>query len=147
MPLYLCVLRKAGTHLFKAVFEEMGFKCLSLQCPDAISRTVESIPPSDCRPSSRRRSFVLANTPPPRTFQGECEAGRARIIIGIRDPRAVFLSTLDFLDWRVPLPSPDWYPVAFLRSSLRHIYSSRLDLARGLLRGEALPDSPYDIEA
>lgn len=145
VPLYVCVIRKAGTHLVKPVLEAMGLECRSVLDADAVRGTLRPIPPTDCREGIRKRSFALANVPPPRTLQGECEAGRAKIILGIRDPRAVFLSTLDFLDWRVPMPSPEWHAVGFYRSALRQAYATRDDLARALLDGRILPDNPYDI--
>jgi hypothetical protein len=63
--------------------------------------------------------------------------------MSIRDPRAVFLSLIDFYDWRVPLPDPEWWRIEFRRQSYREAYSTRDMLARALLEHELLDDDPY----
>lgn len=142
IPIYVFVPRKAGTHLFKAVLERLGMRCRSLLIPDAATGPVPRISEREAR---RTPTFVLANVPPPRSYEGECEAGRSKIVLGIRDPRAVFLSTLDFLDHRQPLPSPNWQPVQFYRTALAKACTTREELANALLDPDWLPGNPFDV--
>lgn len=142
IPVYVHVPRKAGTHLLRALCEALGMRCHSLLTADAATGAVPRI---SSRESRQGLVFALANVPPPRSYEGECEAGRTKIVLGIRDPRAVFLSTVDFLDHRVPLPSPDWHPVQFYRTALSKACATREHLARALLDPTWLPGNPFDV--
>lgn len=144
IPIYVFVPRKAGTHLFKAVLESLGLRSYSLLTADAVTGPVPLIAKRDAHCPS---TFALANVPPPRSYEGECEAGRTKIVLGIRDPRAVFLSTLDFLDHRQPLPSPNWHPVQFYRTALAKACGTREELASALLDPQWFPGNPFDVGA
>lgn len=93
--------------------------------------------------SSHVDAFVLAHRLPSHHWRSMCQAGEARVIMSIRDPRAVFLSLIDFYDWRVPLPNPDWRMIEFRRQSYRRAYATREMLALALLEHELLDDDPY----
>lgn len=147
VPVYACVPRKAGTHLLQAVLQALGMRCYSLLDADAVTGATRLVPRLPRYGRGRTPGFVLANVPPPRSYQGACEAGRTKIVLGIRDPRAVFLSTLDFLDNHRRLPSPNWHPVQFFRTALGNAFSTREELAAALLDPTWLPDNPYDVGA
>lgn len=146
IPLYVCTARKSGTHLIRALLENLGLICHSRLTADAAPEPFSNLPSTDCSPEAMRKGFVLSHFPPPRALLGLCEKGTARIILNIRDPRAIFLSCLDFLDWRIPLPSPDWHPVQFYRTALKCAFRTREELAWALLDNDPrLKDSPYDL--
>ncbi len=137
--------RKAGTHLFLEVLEALGMKCHSLLDADAVTQLERPIPKVSQHGGSPCADFAIANVPPPRTYQAECQTGQSKIILCIRDPRAVFLSTLNFLDNRHPLPSPNWHAVQFFRMALGNAFKTRDELAAALLDPTWLPDNPYDV--
>jgi hypothetical protein len=147
MPLYVCSPRKAGTHLISAVLVDLGLRCLSHVATEDEKTPTSAALSTDCSSSSRRRSFVLSHHAPRRVFAGLLQEGKAHCILNIRDPRAIFLACLDYLDWRVPLPSPNWHGVQFYRESLKAFFGTREALAWALLDCDPVfKNGPYDLE-
>ncbi len=132
---YMFSLKKSGTHLVRNVLGELGLACIDrLDYAGAEAVAPTAVPGG---------SFVLSHRLPPQKWRGQCQAGSAKIIMSLRDPRAVFLSLLDFYDWTRPLSAPGMHTVEFRRESCRHAYRDREELGLALLEDELLDDDPF----
>lgn len=132
---YVFTIKKSGTHLLRFLLEELGMNCID--CLD-----YEPVPSTEVVPGDES-AFVLSHRMPSRRFRGSCHARWAKIIMNVRDPRAVFLSLLDFFDWNRPLSANRWYPVMFRRDSCRAAFKDRDTLAMALLEDELIDDDPF----
>ena len=132
---YVFSLKKSGTHLVRNVLGQLGLNCIDqLDYADAEAIAPAAVPGG---------SFVLSHRLPPRQWRDRCQTGEATIIMNLRDPRAVFLSLLDFYDWSRPLSASGMHTVEFRREACRHAYQDREALGLALLEDELLDDDPY----
>ncbi len=132
---YVFSLKKSGTHLVRNLLVELGLTCI-----DQLDYAgAEAVAP-DAAPGG---SFVLSHRLPPQQWRGRCQAGEAKIIMSLRDPRAVFLSLLDFYDWTRPLSASGMHTVEFRREACRHAYQDREELGLALLGDELIDDDPF----
>lgn len=134
-PAYAFAIKKSGTHLLRNVLVQMGLpvrEALDYACT-----------PADAALSPAGDGIVLTHTPPSREWRGRCHAGTAAILMHLRDPRAIFLSLLDFYDWNRPLSTPGMHTVEFRRESCRAAFPDREALGRALLEDEAIDDDPF----
>ena len=132
---YVFSLKKSGTHLVRNLLSELGMTCLyhlDYACP---APHVPANTPGN--------SFVLSHRLPPQPWRGRCQAGEAKIIMSLRDPRAVFLSLLDFYDWTLPLSASGMHTVEFRREACRNAYQNREELGLALLEDDLLDDDPF----
>lgn len=132
---YVFSIMKSGTYLVRSLLECVGMTCIRKFNFEAAGAQVPE--------PSQVDAFILAHRLPSNRWRSMCQAGEAQIIMSIRDPRAVFLSLIDFYDWRVPLPNPEWRIIEFRRQSYQRAYATRELLAYALLEHELLDDDPY----
>jgi hypothetical protein len=111
-----------------------------MSCINRLDYAAESLV---CPHTAEADAFVLSHELPSRRWRGSCQQGQARIIMNLRDPRAVFLSLLDFSDWRVPNPQDSWKPVEFRRQAYKQAFSTREELGLALIHDECLDDDPF----
>jgi len=136
-PLFVFSLHKSGTHLLRNILESLGFGLYStdgsrpdmshalLANPSQYISTVHRLPGDDVRVA--------------------CAKGEARIILNIRDPRDIFLSTIDYFDWT--RPDTAFAHVNFYRQAYSRAFPSRRSLALAILEDRTLGDYPYTISA
>lgn len=134
---YVFTIKKSGSHLIRNVLRELGLTCIDCLRPGSSSR----IQPPDAPVAPR--GFVLSLERPSLPWRGSCQQGRGKIIFNLRDPRAVFLSLLDFYDWNVPLASPGLHTVEFRRAACRAAFRDREQLGMALIHDEQLDDDPF----
>lgn len=132
---YVFTIKKSGTHLLRQILEQLGITCI-----DRLDYTVRELPEPAAESAD---AFVLSHRLPSRRWRGRCHAGEAKIIINIRDPRAVYLSLLDFYDWGRPLSASGMHAVEFRRESCRLAFKDREALGVALLEDELLDDDPF----
>jgi len=132
---YVFSLKKSGTHLVRNVLDQLGLSCIDQLGYAGTEAVAPAAVPS--------KSFVLSHRLPPQQWRGQCQAGIAKIIMSLRDPRAVFLSLLDFYDWNRPLSASGMHTVEFRRESCRRAYKDREELGLALLQDELLDDDPF----
>lgn len=132
---YVYSIKKSGTHLIRNVLVELGQACINCLTFGAAGGVVPSAEPTG--------SFVLSLERPSQPWRASCQQGGARLIFNLRDPRAVFLSLLDFYDWTLPLRTPELHTVEFRRASCRESFKSREELGFALLEDETLDDDPF----
>lgn len=133
-PIYLFTIHKSGSHLLQNLMKEMGFR--------RVYRS-ESLQMDDLALASGR-SFFRSHVPPPNGIRNLCLGGDAKIVLSMRDPRDVALSTLDYFD---PNRKETAFPhVNFIRASIRSMNLSRIELMRRILDRQVLGDYPYQIE-
>jgi hypothetical protein len=132
---YVFTIKKSGTHLLRNVLEQLGMACIN-----RLDYTAPSIP----NPAlTHRDAFVLSHQLPSRPWRAGCQSGSAKIIMNLRDPRAVFLSLLDFYDWNRPLSAKEMHTVEFRREACRSAFRDREALGLALLEDELLDDDPF----
>lgn len=134
-PAYAFAIKKSGTHLLRNVLAQMGLpvrEALDYECM-----------PSDAALAPAGNGIVLTHTPPSREWRGRCHAGTATILMHLRDPRAIFLSLLDFYDWNRPLSATAMHTVEFRRESCREAFADRESLGHALIEDEAIDDDPF----
>lgn len=134
---YVFTIKKSGSHLIRNVLRELNLRCIDCLAPGSAARI--DPPQHSCAPAA----FVLSLERPSIVWRGNCQQGKAKIIFNIRDPRAVFLSLLDFYDWSVPLGTAGLHTVEFRRAACRNAFKSREELAMALIDDEELDDDPY----
>lgn len=134
-PAYAFAIKKSGTHFLRNVLLQMGL-------PVRLALDYACTPP-EVAVDSAFPGVVLTHTPPSREWRGRCHAGTATILMHLRDPRAVFLSLLDFYDWTRPLSATGMHTVEFRRESCRAAFADREALGRALLEDEAIDDDPF----
>jgi hypothetical protein len=132
---YIFTIKKSGTHLLKSLIENLGISC--------INRLDYTAEPLVCPHTAEADAFVLSHELPSRRWRGSCQQGQARIIMNLRDPRAVFLSLLDFYDWSRPLSHGGMHTVEFRRASCRMAFKDREALGLALLEDELIDDDPF----
>jgi hypothetical protein len=132
---YVFTIKKSGTHLLKNVLEELGMTCI-----DRLGYFEEPLPTNLLQSGT---SFALSHFRPSQALRGMCQNGEARIIMNLRDPRGIFLSMIDFFDWRMPLAASEWWPVRFRRESFKHSCATREQLAEAILDDELHDDDPF----
>jgi hypothetical protein len=140
---YVFSVKKSGTHLLRLTLEQLGMTCID-RLDYAACEFQKPTPEST-------DTFVLSHRLPSRRWRGRCNAGDAKIIMNIRDPRAVYLSLLDFYDWRRPLSAtglhtvefPGMHAVEFRREAYRFAFKDRETLGLALLQDELLDDDPF----
>jgi hypothetical protein len=127
---YVFTIKKSGTYLLRNVLEQLGIDCI-----DRLDYTTPPIPePFSPNPDA----FVLSHELPSRPWRASCQSGNAKIIMSLRDPRAVFLSLLDFYDWNRPLSAKEMHTVEFRREACRSAFKDREALGLALLEDELL---------
>ncbi len=132
---YVFTIKKSGTHLLKNLFDALGLVCIN---------RLDYFPKPHPEPAANSaRTYVLSHLPPSRSWREACQLGHSKIIMNLRDPRAVFLSLLDFFDWRVPSPQTSWLAVEFRRQAYKKAFPTREDLGLALIHDEYLDDDPY----
>jgi len=131
---YAYTIKKSGSHLLRNVLQELGLECVDCLSPG----TAAEISPGD----KARSSFVLSLERPSIYWRGSCQRGGVKIIFNLRDPRAVFLSLIDFYDWRIPLSGAGLPTVEFRRAACRAMFKSRDELAMDQIAVELLDDDP-----
>jgi hypothetical protein len=134
---YVFTIMKTGTHLIRNLLQELNLTCIDCLLPGA----VRQIHPAESGGASS--SFVLSHESPSILWRGSCQKGTAKIIFNLRDPRAVFLSLLDFYDWNVPLKSSGLHIVEFRRAACRAVFKTREELAMALIEDELFDDNPF----
>lgn len=132
---YVFTIKKSGTYLLRHILES-----LDMTCVDRLDYTAPSIP-EPLLPG--RDAFVLSHELPSRPWRAGCQSGKAKIIMNLRDPRAVFLSLLDFYDWERPLSAQGMHTVEFRREACRSAFKDREALGLALLEDELLDDDPF----
>jgi hypothetical protein len=132
---YVFTIKKSGTYLLRNVLEHIGIDCI-----DRLDYTAPPIPePLSLNPDA----FVLSHELPSRPWRASCQSGNGKIIMNLRDPRAVFLSLLDFYDWNRPLSAKGMHTVEFRREACRSAFKDREALGSALLEDELLDDDPF----
>lgn len=134
-PAYAFAVKKSGTHLLRNVLVQMGL-------PVRESLDYAGTPP-DAPIDSASDGVILTHSPPSREWRGRCHAGTATILMHLRDPRAIFLSLLDFYDWNRPLSATGMHTVEFRRESCREAFVDREALGHALIEDEAIDDDPF----
>ena len=134
---YVFTIKKSGSHLIRNVLQELNLRCIDCLAPGSAARID---PPQR---SGAPEAFALSLERPSIFWRGSCQQGRAKVIFNVRDPRAVFLSLLDFYDWNVPLGTTGLHTVEFRRAACRNAFKSREELAMALIDDEELDDDPY----
>lgn len=134
---YVFTIKKSGSHLIRNVLRELNLRCIDCLAPGSAAQID---PP---RHAGAPAAFVLSLERPSIVWRGNCQQGKAKIIFNLRDPRAVFLSLLDFYDWNVPLGTVGLHTVEFRRAACRNAFKSREELAMALIDDEELDDDPY----
>jgi len=132
---YVFTIKKSGTHLLKSLLENLGIRCIN-----RLDYTAEALV---CLHTGEANTFVLSHKLPSRRWRGSCQQGQARIIMNLRDPRAVFLSLLDFYDWSRPLSHGGMHTVEFRRVACRAAFKDREALGFALLEDELIDDDPF----
>jgi hypothetical protein len=132
---YVFTIKKSGTHLIKELLDNLGISCIN-----KLDYHTESVPEPQ---SNKTPSFFLSHELPSRSWRASCQQGQAKIIMNLRDPRAVFLSLLDFYDWTRPLSSSGMHTVEFRRAACRAAFKNREDLGIALLEDEVIDDDPF----
>jgi hypothetical protein len=132
---YVFTIKKSGTHLLRNLLVQLGMSCI-----DRLDYT----DPQIIEPAPRGQGgFVLSHQFPSRRWRARCQTEEAKIIMNLRDPRAVFLSLLDFYDWSRPLSSSGMHTVEFRRAACRAAFKNREDLGIALLEDEVIDDDPF----
>ena len=134
---YVFTIKKSGSHLIRNVLREVGLTSIDCLSPGTTSRVQP--PSSPVVPAS----FVLSLEKPSISWRGSCQQGRCKIIFNLRDPRAVFLSLLDFYDWNVPLSSSGLHSVEFRRAACRAEFKDREQLGMALIEDDKLNDDQF----
>jgi hypothetical protein len=132
---YVFTIKKSGTHLLRNLLVQLGMSCL-----DRLDYT----DPQIIEPAPRGQGgFVLSHRFPSRRWRARCQTEEAKIIMNLRDPRAVFLSLLDFYDWSRPLSAGGMHTVEFRRAACRAAFKDREALGFALLEDELIDDDPF----
>jgi hypothetical protein len=132
---YVYTIKKSGSHLLGNILKGLGLDCLYCMSTGSAA----SILPDP----KAKTSFVLSLERPSIRWRGQCQNGAAKIIFNLRDPRAVFLSLIDFYDWEIPLSSSGLHTVEFRRAACRASFKNREELAFALIEDEKLDDDPF----
>jgi hypothetical protein len=132
---YVFTIKKSGTHLLRNILEQLGMSCV-----DRLDYGAPSIQEPWL---NNRDTFVLSHELPSRHWRASCQSGHGKIMMNLRDPRAVFLSLLDFYDWERPLSAKDMHTVEFRRQACRSAFKDREALGLALLEDELLDDDPF----
>lgn len=111
-----------------------------MTCIDRLDYAARELPEPTAESAE---AFVLSHRLPARRWRGRCHAGDAKIIMNLRDPRAVYLSLLDFYDWACPLSAKGMHTVEFRREACRAAFKNREALGMALLEDELLDDDPF----
>lgn len=94
--LYVCSLYKSGSHLLKNVLSLLGLERSEYDGPDVDIDIAED--------EAKKGKWVsTVHSVPNADILEACEDGEVNIILHIRDPRDMFVSTLDWFDWRKEL--------------------------------------------
>jgi hypothetical protein len=134
-PLFVMSLHKSGTHLLKNVLNTLGYETYAI--PGA--PTLES-----AKHAPANSYLTTTHRLPCDDVRCACARGEAKIILNVRDPRDIFLSTIDYFDWT--RKETAFEHVNFYRSAYKHAFKDRHELALAILNSRTLGDYPYTLQ-
>jgi hypothetical protein len=134
-PLFVMSLHKSGSHLLKNVLNALGYETFFI--PGAPNLESAKHAPANAYLSTVHRL-------PCDDVRCACARGEVKIVLNVRDPRDIFLSTIDYFDWT--RKETAFEHVNFYRTAYRYAFKDRHELALAILNSRTLGDYPYTLQ-